>query len=463
MPSLATGSPLTQPVVLVSVDDFVAAVRAHADRLHDLARRTGCAADAAAEVVEASALDLLDALLDQPEEVGDLVGWWFAHGLDLARRVAAEDATAAEEAEHAGEDARSVLAGTEVEARVRAAIGSLPERERMALTLRDAYDLSLPAVAVALRRPADVTASLLASARLHLMTAYDGRRAPTLDGHTGRQSVDGATLAMFVDGSLPAHRATVLSRHLQTCPACEEYAETLLRARRLSLGLPVIAMDDDERTALVERVDERAGTTLPSLEEVLLAADVQAEEVPLLPMRTVVAAVVGALVLGVLIGALTAGGGGDGRPLSLVTPSGSARPSGSVTSLPVPGSSPGETSPSASAAATSTASQTSPPATASPSGNQQVQPVAIVLQPESGPNGTEITVLGSGWVPGREVRISYENGLGTVGATATAIPDADGTFQARLAARDPAGLPGRHTVVAEDGEHSRSASFTATT
>ena len=50
-------------VALVSADDVVAAVRVHADRVHDLLRRSGCGAEEAVEVCESYALALIDALV----------------------------------------------------------------------------------------------------------------------------------------------------------------------------------------------------------------------------------------------------------------------------------------------------------------------------------------------------------------------------------------------------------------
>jgi hypothetical protein len=71
----------------LSAEDVSAAVRIHADRLHDFVRRLGCNAASAVEVVETSALDLVDAVATAPETVPDVVGWWFARARALGRRV----------------------------------------------------------------------------------------------------------------------------------------------------------------------------------------------------------------------------------------------------------------------------------------------------------------------------------------------------------------------------------------
>ena len=71
----------------LSAEDVSAAVRIHADRLHDFVRRLGCSPTAAIEVVETSALDLVDAVATAPETVPDVVGWWFGPARALGRRV----------------------------------------------------------------------------------------------------------------------------------------------------------------------------------------------------------------------------------------------------------------------------------------------------------------------------------------------------------------------------------------
>ncbi|HMC68942.1 MAG TPA: hypothetical protein VKJ07_07305, partial [Mycobacteriales bacterium] len=103
-------------VALVSADDAIAAVRVHADRVHDLLRRSGCGPQESVEVTESYAFALLDALVNAPEAVVDMAGWWFGRALELGRRLGTP-------VEEPGEDAStSVLAGTSGEAQVRAAL-----------------------------------------------------------------------------------------------------------------------------------------------------------------------------------------------------------------------------------------------------------------------------------------------------------------------------------------------------
>src|SRR6185312_10196972 len=123
-------------VALVSADDAIAAIRVHADRVHDLLRRSGCGPQESVEVTESYAFALIDAIVNAPETVGDMAGWWFGRALELGRRLGG---TADQQPEE--QASTSVLAGTEGEAKVRAALATLPESERDAVLLRDGYDL----------------------------------------------------------------------------------------------------------------------------------------------------------------------------------------------------------------------------------------------------------------------------------------------------------------------------------
>jgi DNA-directed RNA polymerase specialized sigma24 family protein len=166
-------------VALVSADDFVSAIRVYADRVNDLLRRRGVPPLEAIEICETHALALLDAVINAPESVIDLAGWWFARANEV---TSASPATSA-----AGDEAISMLAGTEGESRVRAALDTLPDAQRSAVILRDGYDLPPQAVGVALRRGSDSATELTASGRLGLVSAYDARPAPDLAGHNARR------------------------------------------------------------------------------------------------------------------------------------------------------------------------------------------------------------------------------------------------------------------------------------
>src|SRR5437763_5625942 len=120
---------------MLSADDFGRILDTYADRVHDAVRRTGISADASAEVVLTSAADLIDAAAAADPGTSDPVGWWFARALALTQRIEPLP----------GEDEEDIDAGTlrdsADDAAVRAALNSLPPAQRLAVALRDVYDL----------------------------------------------------------------------------------------------------------------------------------------------------------------------------------------------------------------------------------------------------------------------------------------------------------------------------------
>jgi hypothetical protein len=434
----------------VSADDVVAAVRVHADRVHDLLRRSGCGVDESVEVCESYAFALIDAVVNAPETVGDLAGWWFGRALELGRRLGTP------EGEPTSADTTSVLAGTSGEAQVRAALAALPEQKRAAVVLRDAYDLPPQAVAVALRRDLPSAQALIAAGRLRLVSHYDDRRIPDLTSHEGRTTVDAGLLAALADGTLPAPRVVPLRRHIAGCTSCEDAVEMMAKGRRLAAALPVVAMPDDARELMLERVTERAQAVLPSVEEVLLAIDEDDEAPPVISPITVVLAIVVALVLGVAVAAVTANRpGGDSVALASPQPP-VVTPSFAVSSLPAVSRSPKPRRSSPSATTSATASQTSAPS-GTPT-NTAPATAVIAIDPTSGPRGTTITVTGSGWPPGTLVTVRYSGTL--AGSGSTAGVDSSGRFSTQITAGAP--LPGTYAVTANDGSQTISQPFSQT-
>ena len=433
-------------VALVSADDAIAAVRVHADRVHDLLRRSGCGLQESVEVTESYAFALLDALVNAPETVGDMAGWWFGRALELARRLG----TPVEEPD---EDAStSVLAGTTGEAQVRAALAGLPESERSAVVLRDAYDLPPQAVAVALRRDEDSAAGLVAVGRLHLVSRYDSRPLPSLAGHSGRTPADLATLSGLADGTLAPARAVALRRHVSNCAACEDVLDTLAKGRRLCAGLPVIAMPDDAREAMLERVADRATSVLPSVDAVLLAIEEDDDLRPTISPILVIAVLVVAVLLGVGVAALTHAGGGSSA-LGALGPSSSPSPitpSFSTSATP-------STTTSSSASASPSRSR-SPSSRPTQSATTVAVNPAIVISPASGPRGTTITVTGTGWAPGDSIAVRYTGPVSSSRASAAA--NRRGRFQVTISADGL--VPGDYTVQASGSSGSASQSFRQT-
>src|SRR5205823_429837 len=130
------------------------------------------------------------------------------------------------------------------------------------------------------------------------------------------------------DGSLPPPRSVALRRHLGSCAACEEVVETLAKGRRVASALPVLAMPDDAREAMLERVATRAAGVLPTVDDVLLAIEEDDGGGPAISPLIVVVAIVVALVLGIGLAAVsTTRTGGPGAadvgqppPTTSVTP-----------------------------------------------------------------------------------------------------------------------------------------------
>ncbi|MCY7366027.1 MAG: hypothetical protein LH469_12060, partial [Frankiaceae bacterium] len=154
----------------VCAEDVLAAVRVHADRVHDAVRRLGCDPRAAAEVVETSALDLVDAVATRPETVPDAVGWWFGRARALAVRVAARTPDLP-----LGGGVLSVDEDQEVLAE---ALDQLPEPERFVLLLRDSYDLPAESVAAAVGTDPVSAMERVGRARLGFLPLVDAAPAP---------------------------------------------------------------------------------------------------------------------------------------------------------------------------------------------------------------------------------------------------------------------------------------------
>jgi DNA-directed RNA polymerase specialized sigma24 family protein len=426
----------------VSADDFISAIRIYADRVNDLLRRRGIPPLEAIDILETHSLALLDTVINAPETVIDLAGWWFARAFEMTS-AARGDAAAADD------EATSVLAGTETEQRVRAALDTLLEAERSAVILRDAYDLPHQAVGVALRRGQDSAADLTAAGRLALVSAYDGQPSPTLAGHSGRATVDVTSLSRLADGTLDTPHAAPLRRHVSNCAACEEMLETLARGRRLAAGLPVIAMDDDAREAMLERIAERAIATLPSHDAVLRAVDEDHDPGPLVSPVVAVLALLLAVALGVGVGALSRAGDSTLGPLAdtpapsltPVVPAFSVSPSPhrSRTTSPSPSITP-------SLIPTPTQTVSAPPV-------QVTFHPTITLSPPVGRSGSDFTVTGAGWVPGSRVFVSYAAKPQT-----SARVNSDGSWSASVVAN--AFLPGQRVVTVTDGPHTVHAFFT---
>ena len=354
-----------------------------------------------------------------------------------------------------------------------------PEPGRTALLLADAYDLPLPTVAAALDGEPDDAATVLGRARLGVLPdLLPEVSVPSLAGH----AADEAGLARLARGRQPAPYDTTTARHARACPRCRGVVEAQEDVRRLLAGLSVVALPDEAREALLERVGERARRLLPSEEELRVAAQEEEDEPPrrlLTPLAVLLSlglAVVGGVGLGVLLSRPPTVDAAQVGLLPAVTPpaltplpdrrrtaSPEPEPAPRVFTLPpTPTPTLRTTPPTAPATTPPTTLPTSPRASASPTASPSARPGAVGVDPASGPAGATVVVSGTGWTPGSVVSVAYlQPDGGATGSTASAEVDGDGAFTARLTTADRRRPTGQHTVLASDGTREARATYDA--
>lgn len=446
----------------VSAEDLTAAVRVHADRVHDAVRRLGCGPAAAVEVVETSALDLVDVVAVRPETVQDAVGWWFARARALGRRVA----TRTPDLPLGG----GVLSVDEDQKILAEALDQLPERERVALLLRDSYDLPAVSVGAALGTDADGAMDLVGRARLAFLPLVDNEPAPPVPTHQR----DLAALARLGQGGQVAARDATARRHALSCKACRSITDGQQRAHLLLTGLTVAALSEADRTGVLSRVEAAAYAALPTTAALVLAGEQEQEwaddEEPRLfsPLLALLCLVLAGL-LGLGLGLLLTRSGADG-----LTGAGIAPDDVQLISPPATTAAPLVSPPTLQFPAPRTTvfvippprprpsprpSPPPPPTTSAPAPEEEL---GISIDAESGPNGALLTVDGTGWAPGSDVLLEYLDPTGMpTGSEALVTVGDDGSFTAEIAAQDPANLPGEHVVRASDGELVAEATYDA--
>jgi DNA-directed RNA polymerase specialized sigma24 family protein len=434
---------------VLTADEIIAVVRVHADRVHDAVRRLGCAPEAAAQVVEQSAIDLVTAAERQGENLGDPVGWWFARARALGRKAAGGD----DDLPVGG----GVLSGDANQLRLAEALEQRPERDRAALLLRDSYALPVSAVGAVLSLDPAGTMRVVGQARLSFLAAFTQRTPLHVGDH-----VDVGSLARLAEGGQArAHEATT-RRHVHSCQRCAEVLEAQERARRLLAGLTVVALADADRDALLATVERRATAQLPAA--VPLSPDEEDEEPPKrYSLSLMTLGLVLASGLGIAIGALASGGepsvlAVDQEPPPLVTAApvlvvGPASPTATPSPTPPPTPRVFVVTPSP---------QASPTASATPSADETVIPLSLSLSPTSGPVDTVVTVSGQGWTPNAVVTVRFQQANGATGAEVSAQTDGDGSFQTQITAHDQSNIAGPRNVVADDGVQQAQATFTVT-
>lgn len=446
----------------LSAEDVCAAVRVHADRVHDFVRRLGCGPAAAVEVVETSALDLVDATATQPGSVPDLVGWWFGRARALGRRVPDDDS----ELPLGG----GLLSADEDQALLAEALEELPERDRVALLMRDSYALPATAVAVALGTDTAGAMASVGRARLAFLTAIGDDDVPPTAGHT----VSLEALARLAEGGPVAATDATARRHAQACQTCRSVWDGQVRAHHMLAGLTVVALPEAERSELLDRTEGQARAYLPAAADLLVTDEQEWYDDKPGRWRTpllVLLALIGAIAVGVIVGLLLTRSGGSSRTAAPGPSDPGVLPQVTASALPGPLPSPTLAAPPTAQPSpsvfriTPSPSPTAAPAPVSSSGAPEpaTEPLTLTLDPSSGPNGTTITVQGTGWTPGGPVTLDYLDPLGRqTGSHAAATADARGRFTTTLSAQDPANLPGRHTVRATGGSQTVSAAFSVT-
>ncbi|HWG94767.1 MAG TPA: sigma-70 family RNA polymerase sigma factor [Mycobacteriales bacterium] len=452
----------------VPAEDLEAVLRLHVDRVHDAVRRLGVDAATAVDVVERSALALVEAVAQRPERVPDAVGWWVAEARRLSRgaRAAAPDLPLG----------GGLLSSDEDQLVLAEALEELPEDERLALLVRDAYRLPVATVAAALGTDEAAAGQLVARARLRAVPLLDDEPAPPVPAHAGSL----AALGRLGDSDRVAPADATARRHAKTCEACSAVVAAQSRVHLLLSGLAVVALPEAGRTAVLADAEARARAVLPAAAALELTEEEWEEwddEPRLLPPLLAALGVVLAVVLGTGTGVLLSRGASAVLPASSgvlpavpLPPVEVPAPLTVGTDLPPPPPVP-EPRTTVFVLPPRTTPPAPPPTTAppsaspSPSASATSSPgaAALVVDPASGPNGQVLTVRGSGWTPGGRVVLEYLDPAGRpTGSRTSAVVDDDGAFTAELVARNPAGIPGRHSVRASDGSRVRSAPYDAT-
>lgn len=443
----------------VSAEDVEAVLRVHADRVHDAVRRLGVDEHTAVEVVEQSARALVDAVAGRPEQVSDAVGWWYAGARRLSRGATDEvpDLPLGGGLLSSDED-QLVLAET---------LEELPEDERLALLLRDAYRLPLSSLAAALGTDEGSAMSLVARARLHAVPLLDDEPAPPLPAHAESLSA----LARLGEGERVAPADATVRRHVQACAACRAVRDAQERVHLLLSGLAVVALPPAVREDLLQRTEQHARAVLPPRSALELTQEEWEEwedEQRVLPPLFVVLGVLLALVLGAGIGVVASRGAGavlpassDVLPAVTLPPVEAPPPIRLPDDLPPPAPVPTPRTTVFFLPPRTTAPATpSPPATtASPTPTGP----AVSVDPSSGPAGATLQVRGTGWTPGSTVVVDYLDPAGReTGSRVSLTADGQGRIRGELTADDPSGLPGPHEVRATDGRRTRSDTYEVT-
>lgn len=217
------------------------------------------------------------------------------HGIALA----ASTRNAALDQRRDGTGGTTPVAADDADALLAAAFGSLPERWRSVLWLRDAEGLSADQVAPVVELSPEAVDQLAVRARRGLRERYLRAQLAGVGSRNCNRAI--TRLGAFEDGTLNDKDRATLERHLRLCAACtDRHARIAGLHAGLPALLPPVPADRDDRAAKAWR-DALATTTStglsPRTEKVLAGA-------------SAFAAAVG------IIGATMFGGGSSADPVA---------------------------------------------------------------------------------------------------------------------------------------------------
>lgn len=318
---------------LVSASAVTDVVAAHADQAGDAARRLGCTVREAAEVTRLAAAQLVDDLDRRPETVRDLVGAFLARVRLHAETLRQSRVTGPTDRTPALGAPAAVLQSAAQRAAVERGLDELGDEDRLALLARDSYDLTVHQTAVALSLDAPQSARTIALARLLLVAAVEGTAPISMAGH----DIAVGDLGQLADGSAPpGGRFATLRRHVSGCAECAAVLAVQSRATAMLSALPVLALDDADRDALISDAWRQAAAVLPAEAAVQQELREGSRARPIVAPLIATGALLGALVLGGGLGALLASHPAQGSTDTVVPTSSPPSPqAGSTSAAPV--------------------------------------------------------------------------------------------------------------------------------
>lgn len=139
------------------------------------------------------------------------------------------------------------LLSSEAAERIRQAIGSLPEEQRVVLVMKDMEDFSLSEIAHTLELSLPAVKSRLHRARLALrgvLASYfkerqgsgvTERKKPGKHKHTCQELVE--LLCDYLEGDLPQEEKEELDRHMRECPPCMAFLKTYRKTSQICRSL----------------------------------------------------------------------------------------------------------------------------------------------------------------------------------------------------------------------------------